>query len=78
MKSCQDAKASASYSGPPTGAAGAVLRFFPAEGRWTVHPLPTRGALVRHMELDADGGAWVAYGNSPAVDPKVARIEVLD
>jgi virginiamycin B lyase len=61
-----------------TGAADAVLRFFPAEGRWTVHPLPTRGALVRHMELDADGGAWVAYGNSPAVDPKVARIEVLD
>ena len=61
-----------------TGAADAVLRFFPDEGRWTVHPLPTRGALVRHMELDASGAAWIAYGNSPAVDPKVARVEVLD
>jgi len=61
-----------------TGAADAVLRFDPSSTQWTVHPLPTRGALVRHMELDADGSAWVAYGNVPAIDPKVAHIELLD
>ncbi|GAB5536646.1 MAG: hypothetical protein Rubg2KO_28950 [Rubricoccaceae bacterium] len=61
-----------------TGAADAVLRFDPSSTQWTVHPLPTRGALVRHMELGADGSAWVAYGNVPAVDPKVAHIELLN
>ncbi len=61
-----------------TGAADAVLRFDPGSTQWTVHPLPTRGALIRHMELDADGAAWVAYGNVPAIDPKVARIQILD
>ncbi|MEO0560167.1 MAG: hypothetical protein AAF170_18520, partial [Bacteroidota bacterium] len=61
-----------------TGAADAVLRFDPRSMDWHVHPLPTRGALVRHMELDADGSAWIAYGNVPAIDPKVAHIQILD
>jgi hypothetical protein len=30
---------------------------------------------MRHMEIDpATGDVWVAYGNSPAVAPKVLRI----
>lgn len=61
-----------------TGAADAVLRYLPDEDQWSVHPLPTRGALVRHMELEPSGAAWVAYGNSPAIAPKVARIEIVE
>ena len=60
-----------------TGGADAVLRFFPETEHFVVHPLPTRSALIRHMELDPKReAAWVAYGNSPAVAPKIARIEI--
>ncbi len=61
-----------------TAGADAVLRFDPATERFFVHRLPTQKALVRHMELDATGAAWVAYGNSPATDPKIARLEIRD
>ncbi|HYE58298.1 MAG TPA: FlgD immunoglobulin-like domain containing protein, partial [Rhodothermales bacterium] len=58
-----------------TSGADAVLRFNPADGTWLVHRLPTPKALIRHMELDPSSeGVWVAYGNSPAIDPKVVRI----
>jgi virginiamycin B lyase len=61
-----------------TAAADAVLRFLPDEERFIVYDLPTRSALIRHMELDPKtGAAWVAYGNSPSVQPKIARIDVM-
>lgn len=60
-----------------TAAADAVLRFDPVDEQFSVYPLPTHKALIRHMELDPETGApWVAYGNSPATDPKIARIDV--
>lgn len=61
-----------------TSAADAVLRFDPASQSFAVYPLPTHRALVRHMEIDpATGAVWIAYSNSPAVAPKIARLEVL-
>jgi hypothetical protein len=57
-----------------TAGADAVLRFQPATETWNVHRLPSRRVLVRHMEPDPAGGMWLAYGNSPSVDPKVALI----
>ena len=60
-----------------TGAADAVLRFDPAAETWAVHRLPTPKALVRHMEPNPGGGMWLAYGNSPATDPKVALVRRL-
>ena len=38
-------------------------------------PLPTRGALVRQIAIDGRTGAlWVAYGASPGIPPKIARL----
>ncbi|MEN8145623.1 MAG: carboxypeptidase regulatory-like domain-containing protein [Gemmatimonadota bacterium] len=59
-----------------SASADAVFRFFPEREEWAVHPLPTRNALIRHMALDETGAAWLAYGNWPPLQPKVARIEV--
>jgi len=58
-----------------TGAADAVLAYFPRESRFEVYPLPTAGALIRHLDVDPrTGDVWVAYGASPGIAPKVARL----
>jgi streptogramin lyase len=59
-----------------TGAADAVFRFDPRTAQFTTYDLPTRGALVRHLDIDPRTGAvWAAYGASPGVPARVARIE---
>ncbi len=58
-----------------TAAADAVLRFDPQSRNFAVYPLPTPASLVRHMDLAANGDVWIAYGNSPAVTPKIARLQ---
>ena len=59
-----------------TGAADAVFRFDPRTEQFTTYALPTRGALVRHLDIDERTGAvWVAYGASPGVAARVARID---
>jgi streptogramin lyase len=58
-----------------TGAADAVLRYAPRAGTWAAYPLPTRGAMVRHLAVDPrTGDVWVAYGASPGPAAKVARL----
>jgi len=58
-----------------TAAADALLRYRPASGRFDVYPLPSRGALVRHLAIDTERNAvWLAYGASPGIPARVARV----
>ena len=58
-------------------AADVVLAFDPATRRWEAFPLPSRGALVRHLAIDSRSGAvWLAYGASPGIAARVARVVV--
>ena len=51
--------------------------FDPATRQFTTYPLPTRGALVRHLDIDeSNGDLWAAYGASPGVPSKVARLRL--
>lgn len=61
-----------------TSAGDALLRFDPARETWKIYPLPSRGALVRHMAIDPrTHDVWLAYGASPSAIPaKVARVQV--
>jgi streptogramin lyase len=52
-----------------------VQVFDPDTAAWRTLHLPTRGALVRHMDVDRrTGDVWLAYGASPGIPPKIARI----
>lgn len=59
-----------------TSAADAVLRFRPRRGgTWEIYPLPTRGALVRHLAIDPrTRDVWLAYGAAPGPAARVARL----
>jgi streptogramin lyase len=58
-----------------TSAADAVLSFDPRTQRFIVYELPSRGALVRHLAVDPrTHDVWAAYGASPGIPAKVARI----
>lgn len=60
-----------------TAAADALLRYDPRSRRFDTFPLPSRGALVRHLAVDAERGAvWLAYGGSPGIPARVARVVV--
>jgi virginiamycin B lyase len=60
-----------------TSAADAVLRFDPATERFTTFPLPSVGALVRHIAIDPrTHDVWLAYGASPGIPARVARLRV--
>jgi hypothetical protein len=54
-----------------------VYRFNLGTRRFETIPLPSRGALVRHMDIDPrTGDVWVAYGASPGQIPAtVARVQ---
>jgi virginiamycin B lyase len=59
-----------------TAAADALLRYDPAKGRFETYPLPSRGALIRHLAVDPGSDAvWVAYGASPGIPARVARVQ---
>ena len=59
-----------------TGHADLVLAFDPSSEVFTAYPLPTRGALIRHIDVDErDGSVWVAYGASPGIPGKILRIQ---
>jgi virginiamycin B lyase len=58
-----------------TGHGDFIASFDTAEERFTIYPLPTRGALIRHIDIDEiRGEVWMAYGASPGVPSKVARL----
>lgn len=60
-----------------TAAADAILSFDPVREDFTVYRLPTRGALVRHIDIDVrTGDVWAAYGASPGIPAKIARLRV--
>ena len=60
-----------------TAAADVLLRYDPGSGRFETFPLPSKGALVRHMAVDPRTGAvWLAYGASPGIPARVARVVV--
>jgi virginiamycin B lyase len=60
-----------------TAAADALLRYEPRSERFETFPLPSRGALVRHLAVDPKSGAvWLAYGASPGIPARVARVGV--
>lgn len=59
-----------------TAAADLLLRYDPAQGQFESYPLPSRGALIRHLAIDPRSNAvWVAYGASPGIPARVARVE---
>lgn len=58
-----------------TGHGDMLLSFSPRTERFTVYPLPTAGALVRHIDIDEERGeVWAAYGASPGIPSRVARL----
>ena len=60
-----------------TSAADALLSFEPRTRRFTVYPLPSAGALVRHLAIDPrTHDVWVAYGASPGIAARIARLRV--
>ncbi len=52
-----------------------IASFSVGEEAFTVYPLPTEGALIRHLDVDEERGeVWAAYGASPGIPSKVARL----
>jgi virginiamycin B lyase len=59
-----------------TAAADALLHYDPAKDQFETYPLPSPGALIRHLAIDPRSGAvWVAYGASPGIPARVARVQ---
>jgi streptogramin lyase len=61
-----------------TSAADVIFSYDATANRFTTYPLPSRGALVRHLAIDPrTRDLWIAYGASPGRIPaKVARLRV--
>jgi streptogramin lyase len=58
-----------------TNASDEIYRYNAVERRWTVYPLPGRGAVIRHMVVDPrNGDLWLAYGASPGIPARIARL----
>lgn len=58
-----------------TAAADALFRYDSRTSRFDTYPLPSHGALVRHMAIDPKNGeVWLAYGESPGMAARIARV----
>ena len=58
-----------------TGAGDVAYMYDLKTRRFATFSLPTTGALVRHMSIDArTGDVWLAYGASPGIPARVARL----
>lgn len=58
-----------------TSAGDVVYAFDPTRQSFRAFHLPTRGALVRHLAVDSKSHElWVAYGQSPGIPARIARI----
>jgi streptogramin lyase len=59
-----------------TGAADVIFEMDLRTEKFITHPLPTPGAMVRHLAVDAKSGdLWIAYGASPGIAARVARLK---
>jgi streptogramin lyase len=60
-----------------TSGADAVYSFDPTTGRFTAYRLPERGAVIRHLTFDPrNNDVWLAYGASPGIAARIARLRV--
>ena len=60
-----------------TGAADVIFEMDPVRETFITHPLPTPGAMVRHLAIDAHtGDLWIAYGASPGIPARIARLKI--
>jgi streptogramin lyase len=60
-----------------TNASDEVYAFDTSNRSFRVYPLPTRGAVIRHMVVDPrNGDLWLAYGASPGIPARIARLRV--
>ncbi len=60
-----------------TSAADALFRYDPKTRRFDTVPLPSHGVIVRHMAIDPRrGDVWLAYGESPGMAARVARVRL--
>jgi streptogramin lyase len=60
-----------------TGAGDVAFMYDLRAKRFSTFHLPAAGALVRHMSIDArNGDVWLAYGASPGIPARVARLRV--
>jgi streptogramin lyase len=58
-----------------TNASDEVYALDVASGRWTTYALPTRGAVIRHLVINPrNGDVWLAYGASPGIAARIARL----
>ena len=58
-----------------TNASDEVYRFDTRSRRFQVYALPSRGAVIRHMVVDPrNGDVWLAYGASPGIPARIARL----
>lgn len=58
-----------------TNASDEVYRYDIAGQRWTTYPLPSRGAVIRHLVVDPrNDDVWLAYGGSPGIPARIARL----
>jgi streptogramin lyase len=54
-----------------------IFHFNSETERFSVYPLPSTGALVRHIDVDPrTGDVWAAYGASPGIEPRIARLRI--
>lgn len=61
-----------------TNASDELYAYDIASARWSVHPLPSRGAVIRHLVVDPrNGDVWLAYGASPGIPARIARLRQL-
>lgn len=57
--------------------ADAMARFLPRERRFVLIPMPSRVAMMRHLDFDRETGAvWTTYSSSPGVHPRVVKLEL--
>ena len=60
-----------------TGAADVIFEMGLATETFVTHPLPTPGAMVRHLAIDPrNGDLWIAYGASPGVPARIASLRL--
>ena len=58
-----------------TNASDEVYSFDTRSNRFRIFPLPSAGAVIRHMVIDPrTGDVWLAYGASPGIPARIARL----